>query len=218
MKKTINSILMMLCLITSGFAVSSCDDSDQYLCDLLRNRDWQGYIGTYYQDRWHVTGNEYCTVWRFTSSDAWATSGRGEELDYDVHHRNSYAYCTFKWFIVDGELTLLYDDAVWSPYYIVDYSLTSSRFRGYIYEGSSRHIEFDLASQPYDDWYYYRNSNRGTGVYWSRGLRPELDDAESAGEPFIDRSEFCVTDDGFHGVSVLSGEFAKAFIAQHGQP
>ncbi len=217
MKKTINGILVMLCLITSGFAVSSCEDSDSYLADLLRNRDWQGYIGAYYQDRWGITGNEYQTVMRFTSSDAWATSGRGEELDYNTNprYRNSYAYCTFKWFIVDGEITLIYDDSLWEPIYIVDYRLTSTRFSGYIYDGTNRHIEFALTNEYYDDWGYYRRGNGGYGDFSNPRYRaPERQVEQTDSVPFIDRSAFCVTDDGTQGRSILSGEFARAFLRQ----
>ena len=214
MKTRINFCFMMFfAVVFSALGLTSCNKSDQYLSDLLRNRDWQGYIGTYYYDRWGVTGDEYRTVMRFTSNDSWATSGRGEELDYSLSHRNSYAYSTFKWFIVDGELTLLYDDQRWDPYYIVDYTLTSTLFRGYIYDGTNRNVRFSLENSTFNDWSYYRGR---TGLYWSR--RPMTFDGDhtenTEEEPFIDRTPYCQGDDG-QGRSILSGEFAKAFMEAH---
>lgn len=159
MKKIFTYVMMLT--LTMG-ALTSCENDDQYLADQLRNRDWQGYIGAYYQDRWGITGSEYATVMRFRSNDAWATSGRGEELDYCVNSpRYDYAYATFKWFIVDGEITLLYDDDVWRPIYIIDYGLNSMEFYGYIYDGTNRRIRFDLQSSDYADWSYYRRSGYG---------------------------------------------------------
>ena len=166
MKKIFTYI--MLLTLTMG-AMTSCDSEDQYLADKLRNRDWQGYIGEYYQSYWGLTGNEYATVMRFRSTDPWATSGRGDELDYNTRSpRNDYFYATFKWFIVDGEITLLYDDDKWHPIYIIKYGLSTTNFYGYLWDGTNREIRFDLQAGTYSDWDYYR---RNGGYYGSMSNR-----------------------------------------------
>ena len=204
---------IVLTMLLTCFGLTGCDSDDQYLADLLRNRDWQGYIGTYYQDRWGITGEEFRTVMRFTSSDVWATSGRGEELDYSTYSSNSYAYATFKWFIVDGEITLLYDDSVWDPIYILDYTLTSSRFSGYINDGTNRRIYFSLENSGYNNWSRYRDNRGAYGDFNRTHYAPSIGESGDDSVPFIDRTPFCQSDDGV-GRSVLSGEFARAFMAR----
>ena len=214
MKKIYNFLMMFVVAATACTGLMSCDEDDQYIADQLRNRDWQGYIGTYYQDRWGLSGSDYATVMHFTSKDAWYTSGRGEELDYDTRSPHSdYAYCTFKWFIVDGEITLIYDDSMWQPIYIIDYSLNGSRFRGYIYDGTNRRIQFDLRNEGYEDWGYYNNSGSYGGFsnqnyYRSRSLSPIAGDGEEP-LPVIDRTEQARQESGEPtAASVLSGAFA----------
>lgn len=221
MKKT-NIYLMMLALAVSVLPMlTSCDEDDQYLASQLRNKDWQGYIGTYYSDRWGLSGENFNTVMRFTSKDSWYTSGRGEELDYSTRSRYDYAYCTFKWFIVDGEITLIYDDDKWQPIYIVDYSLNSSRFRGYIYDGTSRRIKFDLENTTYEDWGYYDNHTGGYGDfshqnYYNSRTTPDFAAPDSAVQPplqaplVIDRTEQARQNSGEpDAVSIASGIFAE---------
>lgn len=219
--KKIYTHLMTLAIIIAGMTTfTSCEEEDGYLADLLRNRDWQGYIGTYYQDRWGISGNDYATVMKFMSKDAFYTSGRGYELNYNIHSaRQNYAYCTFKWFIVDGEITLIYDDSKWNPIYIQDYSLNSRYFRGYIYDGTNRNIRFEFESLDggFSDWGYYNTSEYGgynygdfahQNYYYSRGKNAEPADNSVM---MIDRTEIARQESGEPtAVSRASGEFAKA--------
>lgn len=207
MKKTILLLSMMAAMMAT---LTSCEEEDDYIAQQLRNRDWQGYVGAYYSNRWGLSGTEFATVMRFTSKGEYYTSGRGEELDYDTRSpRYDYAYCTFKWFIVDGEITLIYDDDKWSPIYIIDYSLTSNRFWGYIRDYSSRRIQFDFKDSNYSDWGYYSRTGSYGGFsnqnyYRSRGFDEQ---------PFIDRSEEARQNSGEPtAVSCASGSFARAMM------
>ncbi|MBP5339376.1 MAG: hypothetical protein J6Z14_08790 [Prevotella sp.] len=213
--KTTISHLALLFVLTTGVltTLSSCrDNDDDYIAKQLRNADWQGYVGAYYTNRWSLSGTTYATVMRFTSAKDYYTSGRGMELDYDTRSpRYDYAYCTFKWFIVDGEITLIYDDDRWTPIYILDYHLYDNRFYGYIRDYSNRRIQFDFENVAYNDWDYYNRSGSYGGFsnqnyYHSRSF---TDDDEVV--PFIDRSEqareFSGEED---AVSIASGAFAKA--------
>ena len=215
MKKNSNYLLLAVTLLTALFTLTGCDDEDDYIAQKLRNADWQGYVGAYYSNRWNLSGSEYATVMHFTSRGEYYTSGRGEELDYDTRSpHNDYAYCTFKWFIVDGEITLIYDDDKWSPIYIVNYSLTSSRFWGYIRDNTNRTIKFDFENTYYDDWGYYGHTGSygdfyDQNYYWSRTRGVEPLNAEGVAR--INRTEEVRQATGIDdAVSVASGSFAEA--------
>lgn len=216
MKKVNYYLAMLIVALTSVASLSGCEEDDQYLASQLRDKDWQGYIGTYYSYRWGITGDDYRTVMRFTSRDSWYTSGRGEELDYRVGSRSDYAYCTFKWFIVDGEITLIYDDSKWSPYYIRNYSLTSARFRGRLDDGSDRRIEFDLENEEYSDWGSYSGRRGSYGDFSNqRNYRsrqaPDFDDDDAP--LLLDRTEEARQFSGeADAVSIASGIFAEKIM------
>ena len=215
MKKLLSSIMMMATMMAAMTSLSSCEEEDDYIAQKLREGDWQGYIDTYYSSRWDLRGNTYATVMRFTSKGSYYTSGRGEEVDYDTRSPyNDYAYCTFKWFIVDGDITLIYDDDKWTPLYIVEYGLTESRFSGYIRDISNRRIRFDLENTTYNDWGRYGRIG-GYGDFehqnWYRS-RTNMADASEA-VPFLDRTDIARQQSGEQdAVSVASGEFAKAMM------
>ena len=215
MKKLLSSIMMLATMMAAMTSLSSCEEEDDYIAQKLREGDWQGYIDTYYSSRWDLRGNTYATVMRFTSKGSYYTSGRGEEVDYDTRSPyNDYAYCTFKWFIVDGDITLIYDDDKWTPLYIVEYGLTESRFSGYIRDISNRRIRFDLENTTYNDWGRYGRIG-GYGDFehqnWYRS-RTNMADASEA-VPFLDRTDIARQQSGEQdAVSVASGEFAKAMM------
>ena len=213
--KKFYTYITMLVMTMGMFSLTSCDEEDDYIAQQLRGSDWEGVIGTYYNNRWSGLPNaQYETVWHFESRGEYYTSGRGAELNYNVNSPHvNYAYSTFKWFIVDGEITLIYDDDVWTPLYIVDYYLGSTYFRGYIENGSrSTHIRFELESTAYEDWGTYRNTGgygdfRNQNWYRSRMTR-SADVSEDV--PFIDRTPLLQAEDGFQPCSVMSGDFARA--------
>jgi len=180
--------LMFVAMLTSVTLSCSSNDEDGYIASTLRNSDWQGKITEYYQSRWGISGSEYSTVMGFESKDAYYTSGKGYELDYKTSSpQENYAFCTFKWFIVDGDITIIYDDAKWNPVYIVDYELRGNSFYGYIYNGSDRRIQFDLEKTTFTDWDYYRKKGyRDLNVEYHA---PQLNDKDA--------------------ISVAKGEFAK---------
>lgn len=226
MKKSLSFIpLFFVAVATTFFA--SCEKTDSYIAEQLRNRDWQGYIGAYYSDRWGITGDEYATVMRFSSKDSWYTSGRGEELNYSRYSRGDYAYCTFKWFIVDGEITLIYDDDKWNPIYIVDYHLNDLRFYGYIWDGSNRRIQFNLENISYSDWGYYSrkgsygNFSNQNYYHFRQGMTfgEEGDSQLPVEEPLvIDRTELVRQQSGEpEAVSIVSGVFAEKFMEKTGE-
>ena len=222
MKTIYHYLVIAATILTATTALISCEEEDDYIAQQLRNADWQGYVGAYYSDRWNLSGSEYDTVMHFSSKGEYYTSGRGEELNYNTRspHRD-YAYCTFKWFIVDGEITLIYDDSKWSPIYIIDYGINSNRFWGYIYDGTSRRIKFDFENTNYADWGYYGHTGSygdfyDQNYYWSRTRSDDA--AESIAPkgtteslPIIDRTALVRQESGIaDAVSVASGSFAEA--------
>ena len=180
--------MMFVAMMTMVVFTGCSKDEDGYIASTLRSSDWQGVITEYYQNRWGINGSEYSTVMGFESKDAYYTSGRGYELDYKTSSpKENYAFCTFKWFIVDGDITIIYDDDKWHPTYIVDYQLNSNSFYGYIYNGSDRKIQFDLQKTTFTDWEYYRK--RGIQSFNVEYYAPKLNNKD--------------------GISVANGIFAE---------
>jgi hypothetical protein len=173
MMYTYTKLMIVALMAMTAFTSCSSNDEDGYIASTLRNHDWEGTISEYYKSRWGFSGSEYSTVMRFESKDAYYTSGRGYELDCNLSSpRENYAFCSFKWFIVDGDITIIYDDAKWDPVYIIDYELNSNNFYGYMYDGSNSKILFDLQSDTFEDWDYYRRKGYRdfTNTYMAREL------------------------------------------------
>jgi hypothetical protein len=216
MKKIFSRIMMLATMMAAMTGLTSCEDEDDYIAQQLREGDWQGVIGAYYNDRWGISGSTYATVMRFESRGSYYTSGRGYELNYNTRSpHQDYACSSFKWFIVDKEITLLYDDDVWTPIYIIDYRLYSDRFYGNIYTPTNRSIKFDFENMVYEDWDYYRSGSGRYGNYGDfhdqRYFRSRTTQAMDEEVPFIDRSSIAREKSGEAGaVSVASGEFARA--------
>ena len=220
MKKIYTYLLMVLMATTATMAFTSCETEDQYEAEVLTAGDWQGYLGAYYHDRWGLIGNSYETVIRFCSRGYGATSGRGYEVDYDVRSPYyDYAYCEFTWSVVDGLITLIYDDSMWYPVYISNYSLSNNYFSGYMNDGTSRDIRFKLKNVRFDDWDtyrsygdYYYDGYYYDDYYYSR-TRSAADSTLTAPDsiPFLNRTEIARQESGEPTtVSVASGVFAKA--------
>ena len=114
---------------------------------------WTGYIDTYYYDRWGLTGDNYRTTMYFERTSAY--SGWGYEVDYDLNSRYSdYYYCEFEWDIYKGSIRIRYADS-WNDVYINDYRLSSTRFEGYMDDGTSKDIIFRLNYDGKFDWGYW---------------------------------------------------------------
>lgn len=210
---TTRYLKLMVMALMSMTALTACEEDDDYIAQQLSNGYWQGYLGVYYSNRWNVEGSTYSTEMCFYQKSAYYTSGRGYEVDYDTRSPFSdYAYCTFKWFIVDGEITLIYDDDQWSPIYITDYHLYSSRFSGYIYDGSTRNIKFDFDKVDSSDWGSYRSGNHGTFTnqnYYRARTRQSTADTAADDATITDRTELIRQQTGItDAVSVACGVFA----------
>jgi hypothetical protein len=200
MKKIYTPFLMVLMLSMATITFTSCETEDQYEAEVLTAGDWQGYLGAYYHDRWGLIGNNYETVIRFCSRGYGATSGRGYEVDYDTRSPfNDYAYCEFSWSVVDGVITLIYDDSAWYPVYVSDYSLSSSHFSGYMDDGTNRNIRFKLRNVRFDNWDTYRNYYYDD-YYYSRTRAAQSDSTIASTD------EVAVV---HTGKSIASGAFAK---------
>ena len=113
MMYTYTKLMIVALMAMTAFTSCSSNDEDGYIASTLRNHDWEGTISEYYKSRWGFSGSEYSTVMRFESKDAYYTSGRGYELDCNLSSpRENYAFCSFKWFIVDGDITIIYDERI----------------------------------------------------------------------------------------------------------
>ena len=203
MKKIYTYMMMVLMLSMATVTFTSCETEDQYEADVLMAGDWQGYLGTYYYDRWGLSGSTYETVIHFSGGYG-STSGRGYEVDYDTRSPfNDYAYCEFSWSVVNGVITLIYDDSMWTPVYISDYSLSRSHFSGYMDDGSNRDIRFKLENVRFGYWDTYRyDSYYYDDYYYSRTTRATESDSTTVSSDSIPVVN--------NGKSIASGAFAKA--------
>ena len=157
--KTMYTYLMMAMM--SMVVLTSCEDRDAMEARTL-DGSWTGYIDTYYQDRWGLTGNSYRTTMYFYQRDRYG--GTGYEVDYNMNSRYSdYYYCDFDWEVYNGEIIIHYYDS-WDDVYIYDYRLTSSIFEGYMDDGTNRDIIFQLYYDGSFDW-----------GYWTRALTRSTD-------------------------------------------
>lgn len=166
MKKIYNYITLVLMVMTSVTLFTGCDD--RYWND-NRDRDeaytlegtWTGYIDTYLYDRFGIRGDSYRTTMYFERENSYG--GWGYELDYNLYSiYDDYYYCEFRWDVVNGNIRISYADS-WNTVYIYDYTLTDYHFRGYMDDGTTRDIYFDLAYDSRFDWgYWTRGFTRGT--------------------------------------------------------
>jgi hypothetical protein len=184
-------------LMMPVFLLTSCD-SDTMIADYLTTGNWEGYMGTYYTNRWGdaFQDGEYHTVWRFNAAGydnyGAATYGTGYEVDYSTSYRNEYAFSSFRWEVHNGNINITYDDPSWNPIRIDwrHYSISRSRFSGTMYDWENRIYDFDMENYASWDWDYYRRR------YYTRG-----DEENSV--------PTCIGDD---GESFASGKFAKELL------
>ncbi len=162
MKKIYTFSLMALLAVLTLTTFSSCMTEDEMIAYDLSG-EWEGYMGEDYYSYWGYegTGREYDTIIRFYrkgySYSRGATSGYGEQVDYDPYH-NDYRHREFLWSVGGGRIRITYDTG--EVIYIYDFNINSSRFTGYMECGTYRSIYFDL---------YKTSSNRWDSYYsWSQ--------------------------------------------------
>lgn len=154
---------MMVALV--GMMFTACEErywydtpEDRYDRDeaYVLEGNWTGYVETYLYDRFGLRGNSYRTTMHFDRYDNYG--GIGYEIDYDLNSPyEDYYYCDFEWEVVNGEVIIYYADS-WNPVYIYDYGLTSERFWGYMDDGTSKDIRFELYYDGRFDWSYWTRS------------------------------------------------------------
>lgn len=147
-KKTLSSLLFVLC----SLLLTACD-KDAMKAFVLEGT-WTGYLETYYQDRWGISGQTFRTAMCFVQESAY--SGMGYEVDYNLHSPyHDYYYCDFWWHIHDGVIYIDYADS-WNTVRIYDYKLNLSTFRGYMDDGTGREIYFELLPDSQFEWHRYQ--------------------------------------------------------------
>ena len=155
---TIKKLFTLVMLVLTVMALGSCnwssDDPDRQEARVLEGT-WTGYIDTYYWDRWGLTGNSYRTAMNFVRRDSYG--GWGYEVDYNLDSPyENYAYCEFEWEVYRGDILITYADSKWNTVAIYDYALSSNRFWGYMDDGTSRDIAFELFYDGNFNWQPYR--------------------------------------------------------------
>lgn len=157
MKKVYTYAMMALMMALTMTTFTSCMTSDEAIAYDLSG-EWEGYMGEDYYSYWGYegTGREYDTIIRFSraghSYSRGATSGYGEQVDYDPYNRDS-RYRTFLWSVAGGRIRLTYDTG--QVIYIYDYEINGSRFFGYMDCGNYKEIRFDLVKTSNDRWNTY---------------------------------------------------------------
>ena len=83
--------------------------------------------------------------------------GVGYEVDYNMNSPyEDYYYCEFEWDVERGVIYINYADS-WNEVAIYDYRLDANRFWGYMDDGTSRDISFELLYTSSFDWAFYRS-------------------------------------------------------------
>jgi len=154
--KKIYTLLMMTFMVTTFTSCDWVEDSDRQdrrEAGVLEGT-WTGYIDTYFYDRFNMRGNSYRTTMYFERYDNYG--GVGYEVDYNVNSpRENYYYCDFEWEVDRGVIYIYYADS-WNTVSIYDYGLDVNRFWGYMDDGTSRDVSFELYYDNRFDWTFYR--------------------------------------------------------------
>lgn len=158
--KKINT-LIMLALVALTF--TACNDrwfdtyedrNDRKEASVLEGT-WTGFIDTYIYDRFGLRGDSYRTTMYFERQDSYG--GWGYEVDYNLNSpQKDYYYCEFTWEVYGGDILINYADS-WNTVAIYDYGLNNNRFWGYMDDGTSKDIAFELFYDGRFDWSFYRS-------------------------------------------------------------
>jgi hypothetical protein len=157
MKKIYTYAMMALMSVLTMTTFTGCMTEDEAIAYDLSG-EWEGYMGEDYYSYWGYegTGREYDTAIRFYrkgySYSRGATSGYGEQVDYDPYHNDS-RYREFLWSVSGGRIRLSYDTG--QVVYIYDFNINNSRFTGYMECGNYKEIYFNLYKTTVDRWNTY---------------------------------------------------------------
>jgi hypothetical protein len=167
--------------VMMAFVMSGCDKDS--VKALVLDGTWTGYIETVMQNRWGLSGKEYRTAMYFKQEGLYG--GYGCEVDYDTRSRYAdYYYSDFRWEVSNGVIYIRYADSWNTTVQIYDYSLQLWGFSGYMDDGTSRQIRFELVPESNFDWSYYwdrdsyyyaptRGMNEQGGRYHASGVFKE---------------------------------------------
>ena len=151
------------CLMMAVLSLAVLTSCDRDAMD-ARTLDgvWRGYISTYYEDRWGISGSDYQTTFAFLQKNTYSGIGYEEDSGY-----NGYFFAPFEWDIRNGNIYLYYPDEDFT-YVIYAYSLSGDYFRGEIEDYTNRRVSFSLTyvgsfSRNYYDSHRY-STWRGAAV------------------------------------------------------
>ena len=151
-------IFTFLAMITIAMTTFTSCDQDAWDRHDARTLDgtWTGYIDVYYADRWGWTGDSYRTTFRFVQENAYG--GWGEEADYNLTYGDSF-YSEFMWEVVNSTIRITYPSrSGLAPIRIYNYRLYDDFFEGYIDDGTSKDIHFQLYYDGNYNWGRWSNS------------------------------------------------------------
>ena len=162
--KKIYTYMMMVLMALPMLTLTSCDRDaqDRYEARTLEGT-WTGYIDTYYFDRWGKRGETFRTSIYFGRENPYG--GWGYEIDYNISNRYVDYYCEFRWEVYNGRIRIKYDDS-WGYVYIYDHNISPDGgfFEGYMDDGTSRDIHFQLTYDNAFNWDSWRKSWRRSQV------------------------------------------------------
>ncbi len=153
MKKVFSTITMIM-LAMLAFTFTSCED-EAIAYDLAgaNGKVWSGTISAFYNTRYGWSGDHYGTTIEFYCDENHWRRGWGYEVDYDLNTDKGYK-SRFRWEVHNRDIILTYNDNVYEPVYIREYTLSENYFEGYIEDGTGREIRFRLNLIHNFDWDY----------------------------------------------------------------
>ena len=156
MKKMFTYLMTTVAALTTVMSLASCEWAGYAMEDVADREEartldgtWTGYIDTYYYDRWGKRGDSYRTSLFFERENPYG--GWGYEVDYNVSNRYVDYYCEFRWEVSNGSIRIRYADSS-TDVIIYDYTLGDHYFSGYMDDGTSREIRFQLRYNSDFDW------------------------------------------------------------------
>ncbi|MBE6260103.1 MAG: hypothetical protein E7107_04650 [Prevotella sp.] len=153
---TVTTMALVATTMFMSCEVSYYDDIEDREEARTLEGTWTGYIDTYMYDRFGISGDSYRTTIYFERDNRYG--GWGYEVDYNLYSiYDDYYYCPFNWEVVNGEIIIHYADS-WNDVYIYDYSLSAYNFSGYMDDGTSSEIRFNLRYDGSFDWGYWTRS------------------------------------------------------------